>query len=1001
VSSKRGILRKGRAARLALAALVLFSALLAGGVLFAKHKLETLRAAVIGLAEAKTGAAIAFRVASISGFRSVRVEDVTIRYVSANDISVVLDVPEIYFVSDLGALLKGAAAVSQIEIRQARLQVDMPAESEKSLASSRFGLELSLPFSSFFPLRVTGKDCSVELRNLPGGASLPLDRVEMDLSYSPASGVVSGTLGASHTGWPDSRWEVELIRFASSHDFDVRAESRTISMDEIRDIAPGFHATTTGQVSVSQFRVSSDSDRKLIMLASGLFDSMIFQTPKLSLPPLNGAFRLNGEYDTLARRFQVTSAHVSSDMFDAEARGEIAHQEDSSPTLDFHVRINKAALATVANQALQEAAKDYGSTQLTMDDPVTGEIAVSASLKDPIIQATLRASGGALAFEPGHARWPTASVQMGLSEFRWHSQDQKLDAQIAISNGSIQIASQNIAVTKIAGMLLFDGRHVKIAPLSAEVTGNPWWGNASFDTANRSGRLAFNGTLSRIEATPLFAAIKDTEISGSGSLNGVLTFDPAAFDVQAAVDATQTQVAYEWWYRKPPGIGAIGSVTAHITPRAAATIDADLMIVNSPVKSHMEMKHNGRQWVLMATHSTSERLDIGTVGQCLAIPYKVTGGTATAASYDWVRESHDPPIWHATMACAIDAIDILPVGGRSPIAIQGAALEGTVTKGPDTGSLSIKAEHASMPSFGDHWFNPMRPDDPALAAKFPPDDREWEYTLLAKTLTLPPWKGTDFTGEAYLKDQSGGLRHFSAAIDEGRLSGSYRNNSIDNAYETVATWNDVPVHFFLEHLKFPDALNGNISGNVTYGMDRDDPATLRGQGAFEISNGRFNADYILSQLQSRMSGEEASIPASLAFSTLKSDVLFENDRVITSNVELLSKGVKISGNGGFVHGGDMDYSLGVSISPQVAEQIPAIRDSITVQGHRLAQQNIELTFNVTGPTFRPHSEVAGVPAISVTLVSGALAVTSELIDFPRKILVELLKIGGGIISVGR
>ena len=71
--------------------------------------------------------------------------------------------------------------------------------------------------------------------------------------------------------------------------------------------------------------------------------------------------------------------------------------------------------------------------------------------------------------------------------------------------------------------------------------------------------------------------------------------------------------------------------------------------------------------------------------------------------------------------------------------------------------------------------------------------------------------------------------------------------------------------------------------------------------------------------------------------------------------------------------------------------------------HNIQGFDIVLGFNIVGPTFKPRGELAELPPASVTFVSGALEIardTISIIDTPRKILVDLLKIGGGIVGAG-
>jgi hypothetical protein len=57
---------------------------------------------------------------------------------------------------------------------------------------------------------------------------------------------------------------------------------------------------------------------------------------------------------------------------------------------------------------------------------------------------------------------------------------------------------------------------------------------------------------------------------------------------------------------------------------------------------------------------------------------------------------------------------------------------------------------------------------------------------------------------------------------------------------------------------------------------------------------------------------------------------------------------------------------------------------------------------VQGPLFNPQGELTEAPGLGVTLVSSALELTNDamrVIDIPRKVLLDLLRIGGGIVGV--
>jgi hypothetical protein len=131
---------------------------------------------------------------------------------------------------------------------------------------------------------------------------------------------------------------------------------------------------------------------------------------------------------------------------------------------------------------------------------------------------------------------------------------------------------------------------------------------------------------------------------------------------------------------------------------------------------------------------------------------------------------------------------------------------------------------------------------------------------------------------------------------------------------------------------------------------------------------------------------------------------FSNDRVATPDVSLISEGLTMNAEGAFVTGGDLDYEVRVSIDPETAARVPALRDNLNLEGHRLAQQDVQLAFHLSGPMIKPRGRLAEAPPVSVTLVTGGLEVVNEavrVIDTPRKVLMDLLKIGGGIVGAGR
>src|SRR5690606_20322204 len=144
-----------------------------------------------------------------------------------------------------------------------------------------------------------------------------------------------------------------------------------------------------------------------------------------------------------------------------------------------------------------------------------------------------------------------------------------------------------------------------------------------------------------------------------------------------------------------------------------------------------------------------------------------------------------------------------------------------------------------------------------------------------------------------------------------------------------------------------------------------------------IQNGQFSADFLFKQFEAQLEDKVFSLPPSLKFSELRADLELAGDVIHTRNIVLNSDVLKLTGDGQFVVGGDMDHNIRLSISPEVAARIPLIRAYFNDEGFRNSQTNIELAFHLTGPSFNPKLEVVGLPGAGAIISSGVVEVGSE------------------------
>jgi len=310
-----------------------------------------------------------------------------------------------------------------------------------------------------------------------------------------------------------------------------------------------------------------------------------------------------------------------------------------------------------------------------------------------------------------------------------------------------------------------------------------------------------------------------------------------------------------------------------------------------------------------------------------------------------------------------------------------------------------------MPPLEEVWFVPLRPDDLEMQALYPPDNRHWDYTIAAAQFAAPPWDGAEFSAQVKTTPEETRADAFRMAIANGYIEGSLKRQDIDNVSTVTARWERLPSRYLLEHLDMPEALSGLASGAVEYTYDEDNPeGTLKGNGAFTIAPGQFSADYVVRFVEERLEGDLGTLPPSLRFNSLSTDILLDGDRVSTPKLQMSSDEIEIRGNGHFIRNGDLNYKIRVAVAPKAAQRMDVLREYFNVDGHRLTKSDIDLVFDITGPAFNPSGQVSGLPPVGVTMVSGVVEVGSEalkVLDTPRKMLMDVFKIVGGSIGPGK
>jgi hypothetical protein len=1011
----------GSRARIRLLALLLLTVFFAGGVLFVKLKLEDLRAVFEVEAEKRTGIDLGIGKVQVNGLKGLIIQDFHTTLPLPNGPSVDIAAPVTYVFINIADLFYGQVNIDRVQLDEAKITVHRPAgtpwfarsggeaaaadaappsptpaPTPASVSTAKPASAPGLPSALAF--RVLGRNCSLKVNNVVGDTAIELAQLDFDALRLTDSTDYSVKLSGLVSNNPDKDIALNL-RFASLDDFDVRLHSGLVTAEDVNVFLPAEQQFVAAGSARASVRVAGYPGGTMVVSMEAPFEGLRLRNQPELLQPVTGSLSALGNYQIDTRVLTLTTAQAQSEQIGGRLEGTVSFAAES-PEFDLRLHAGQLPIRDALQYALDLAGQSLEGLDLDLKEPYAINIALKGTPKEPIITASADLSEGTLAYRPKGKNQPEVDLVFGGVNLSWNSQETGAKGSLSVRDGTVNHPETGIKAQKIMGTLVITPEGVTLDPLNAEVRGNPFVGNAAYSNATKQVTFSVSGAVANIENTPLGSGIEKLSVAGSAAVrcSGKVSKEHQTFDL--AIDATQAAIGYEWWFRKPAGIGlSLNGVNVDITPNKAIKIAGQAMLDTVPISANIEVRSRKGKWALETIRAKSEAVDAATADKCLEVQYALAGKPATDFTLDWKRTDAGPDTHTFTVAGHVDELFATPKGGKAPIEVRDARVVVTVEDGKvNTGDVTVTAKQGAMPPMGDTWFVPLQADDPAWRAKYPEEPRAWAFHVQTAAMSLPPWQASAFTCEGTNANDVTDIASFTAVVGKGSLTGTYHLEEKDNIGKLRAEWKDVPAKYMLQHLKFPEILNGDVTGMVEYTMDQDDPGTIKGVGKFDVTSGQFSWDVLQQQFKDTIAAGMAGMP-SLKFSRLSMDVLIEGDKIITNNISLVADGLGITGDGSYVTEGDMDYTLKVAITPATAERIPILRDSFNIEGHRLTQNNIELAFHVTGPAFQPQGEVAGLPPVGVTLVSGAAELTSEalkVIDLPRQILLDLFKIGGAV-----
>ena len=969
--------------------------LFAAGVLFAKFKLEAFRESVQGDLSARLGgAALEIGTVKVNGLHGFRIDGLRVTVEQENGPQMTLETPVAYVHINLNDLLTGQVTYDRVVLDKSQIQLERPLTAdwypEKSID---FDTLLTLNPTDAF--RVTGKECVLDVLNVVGETKLSIDQISFDIVRLLDAPDLIASLSGNLSGDPDRHIDMKL-RLASLEDFDLRLSAGMLTAEDVNVVLPAQRQLVTSGHTKPTLRISGHPNRTLVLDVQAPFENITVRNHPDFLAPATGLLTLLASYEIETDLLTVTTAQADCEDLSGDLGGTISFAE-SYPEFDLSLRASRLPIAQIIGQALDNQLDAYGHLDAALSENHELNVTLRGPSDSLHIEGHANADSGNVTFTPLplEKNYPSVDLSLGAIEGSWDAASSNFRATVAVLDGTLHHQPTGLTGRGVYGTLSLEDGIVSMEHFNAGVTGNALVGGFEYDVAKGTGSLSIEGALSNIEESTLANAIALTSLSGSATFKGQATKQPDLYTLDGQFDVTQTGIDHSWWFQKPAGLGASGTLHAELRPNESIIVDlVHAQAASSEIYATAKIGYaEGREqpWLLDTITAHSDHLEINVIEKCVVAPYRISGGIANTAHYRYERNPDFDGGWHQEMSCYIDRFSLLPdhEDATVPMVCEGLVVEAMFEKGAEPkGVLKVNARNAAMPELGMPWFVPFNA---------PPDavKRSWTYELAADSLSLPPWNGTHFTGTAYTAPTKHGFTNYSADIEQGHISGSYDAIKADNTYNTKVAWTEVPAKYFINHLDLPSVLIGPTTGQVNYTIDRDDPGTLLGTGNFSVNDGQFSADFLYSLLQEQAEGQPSALPPDLNFSLLSTDVTLRGDTVVTDKLRLYSEGIKIKGAGSYVRDGDMNYNIELSLSPDTAEQIAAIRENVPLEGFHTLSKDIDLSFNIVGPTFSPRSELAGTPSTSVTLAGGVLGV----IDSPRRILVDLLKLGGGLVGV--
>ena len=468
-------------------------------------------------------------------------------------------------------------------------------------------------------------------------------------------------------------------------------------------------------------------------------------------------------YDIGTQVLTFITAKVDSEQLAGRLDGTVSFTE-KKPVFDLHLQADRVPFKEAMDYFLKGKTSDQGTLNIELQEPYTLGAGLKGSIDAPIFSAEASVSSGKMSFVPKDARIPKADLSFGMMKVAWESGSSLPVGIFNITDGSIVQEEFGLNASKVNGTLTLREKSIVLDPVNAELTGNTFAGKAMYDIEAQKGEFSITGALEEAEKTPL-KKVDDLAVKGTigARCDGQFSKDKLVF--VSDLDLTRAQVDFDWWLRKPAGIGATAKgLTIEIIPKQKMTIQGDATIYGTKLHADFDIVYKDEDWKAQKVTFVIDPLDVDTGGKCIRMPYIASGGAGKNVVIDFKRKDVSRKDNSVHVTGSLDQAEFLAEGLSVPATGKGVQVDVLVDNTPadEKGVVTVSVQEAHIPPLGMRWLLPLRPKD--LPVKLAPDGKKklstWICNLSAESLEMPPWRGKKFTGVAFNEPTSSGFTQF-------------------------------------------------------------------------------------------------------------------------------------------------------------------------------------------------------------------------------------------------